>query len=332
MAITQLNSYLPSQNLTNLAENVDYNRVGDDKTDITVNHTTSPWTFTIKVGSLIEKDGNIYTVDTADYTLQATDNAHNYIVFTGSAFASSANRGTYDPAKGGFYDSGNRVLKYYIDPDNDSEVEISQATEKINSSIGIDFLLENGGTTSWTAPISKYYDIWVTGAGENGGSGGNGTSTTTVATRGTLGGAAGSSGKKRIFINEGDTWTATFGASSVSVSDGVTSLVAGNSGGSVTGCDIVFLGGGGGYGGNGGVGAVNTSIGHKGSQGGASIYGSGGYGGRGGAGTNGEVGQNGVSYGSGGGAGGGAGGASGGVIRTGGAGGSGADGVVRIIG
>jgi hypothetical protein len=147
MAITQLNSYLPGQNLTNLAENVDYNRVGDDKTDITINHTTNPWTFTIKVGSLIEKDGNIYTVDTSDYTLQATDNTHNYIVFTGSAFASSANRGTYDPAKGGFYDSGNRVLKYYIDTDNDLEYTLS-ANDSRTEDVKTSNLIIDGDTSS----------------------------------------------------------------------------------------------------------------------------------------------------------------------------------------
>lgn len=154
MAITQLNLYSTTQNLSSMANNIDYNRIGVDKTDITVNHGTSPWTFTIKQGSIIEKDGNLYVIDTADYTLQATSNTHNYIVFTGSAFASSASLGTYDPLKGGYYYAGNRVLKYYIDYTNNLEYTMAEFNNRAEN-LRVENNLIVGGD------ITGNYNTWA---------------------------------------------------------------------------------------------------------------------------------------------------------------------------
>lgn len=119
MAITQLNQYSTSQNIANLANNVDYNRIGEDLTYITVNFTTN--VVSIKVGSMIEANGNLYVVQTADYTIGSATGVQ-YIHFSGTAFTLSTDKGVYDEAKGGYYDTATglkRVLKWVVDSTNE---------------------------------------------------------------------------------------------------------------------------------------------------------------------------------------------------------------------
>ena len=119
MAIVQRNLYLPGQDLTNLAQNVDFNRFQDFKGNITVNFGTVPATVTVKVGTILEVNGNLYAIETADYVFSMDNATHNYLTFTdnpGVDFGSAAARGTYSAAKQGYYQAGNliRTLPFYI--------------------------------------------------------------------------------------------------------------------------------------------------------------------------------------------------------------------------
>jgi hypothetical protein len=125
MAIIQKNLYLPGQNLTNLAQNVDYNRYQDFKGTITVNFGTVPATVTVKVGTILEVNGNLYAIETADYVFQMDNATHKYLTFTDNPavdFGSAAAIGTYSAAKQGYYQAGNliRTLPFYIDQTNAS--------------------------------------------------------------------------------------------------------------------------------------------------------------------------------------------------------------------
>ena len=123
MGIIQKNLYLPGQDLTNLAQNVDYNRYQDFKGNITVNFGTVPATVTVKVGTILEVNGNLYAIETADYVFQMDNATHNYLTFTDNPavdFGSAAAIGTYSAAKQGYYQAGNliRTLPFYIDQAN----------------------------------------------------------------------------------------------------------------------------------------------------------------------------------------------------------------------
>lgn len=118
MPMIQKNLYTPGQNLNNQAENIDLNRVADDKSFITVNFGTSPATVTIKVGSLIEVNGNQYAAETSDIVFQMSNASHNYITYNGTTYASSASIGTFDSLKAGYYTGTARTLKWYIDQTN----------------------------------------------------------------------------------------------------------------------------------------------------------------------------------------------------------------------
>lgn len=117
MAIEQTNVYSTNQNITNLAINVDYDRLEIDQSIIEVNFGTTPATVTVKVGSLIEVNGNRYRIITADETFQMSNATHNYITFDGTTFGSAATAGIFDPQKQGYYQASNtdRTLKWYID-------------------------------------------------------------------------------------------------------------------------------------------------------------------------------------------------------------------------
>jgi hypothetical protein len=124
--IVQKNLYLPGQDLTNLAQNVDFNRFQDFKGNITVNFGTVPATVTVKVGTILEVNGNLYAIETADYVFSMDNATHNYLTFTDNPavdFGSAAAIGTYTAAKQGYYQAGNliRTLPFYIDQAN-SEV------------------------------------------------------------------------------------------------------------------------------------------------------------------------------------------------------------------
>jgi len=190
MGVTQRNLYLPGQNLSNLAVNVDDNRLGNDQTDITVNFGTTPATVTVKVGSIIEVNGNSYVIDTSDYVFQMSNATDNYITFTDNpsvAFSSASTKGTFDAQKQGYYQAGNttRTLKWYIDQAAetykivdignypfahcavtlssspyqnigvaDGEVLINLATKLYDTTNSY-----NTTTKTYTAPVSSYYRI-----------------------------------------------------------------------------------------------------------------------------------------------------------------------------
>ena len=132
MAIIQKNLYLPGQDLTNLAQNVDYNRYQDFKGTITVNFGTVPATVTVKVGTILEVNGNLYAIETADYVFSMDNATHNYLTFTdnpGVDFGSAAAIGTYSAAKQGYYQAGNliRTLPFYI---NQTSKEVSRLMDE----------------------------------------------------------------------------------------------------------------------------------------------------------------------------------------------------------
>lgn len=136
MSIVQKNLYTPGQNLNNQAENIDLNRVGDDKTFIDVNFGTSPATITIKTGSRIEANGNLYSVESNDAIFQMASTSHNYITFNGTSFSSAASMGTFDAAKGGYYTGTTRTLRWYIDQTNSMysiDLTIVNTTDKVQS-------------------------------------------------------------------------------------------------------------------------------------------------------------------------------------------------------
>jgi hypothetical protein len=127
MAIVKKNLFLPGQNLTNMGLNVDLNAFSDDKTYITVNFGTSPATVSVKVGSIIEANGNRYTIESADYSFQMANTTDNYIVFDGTIFKSAATKGTYDTAKQGYYQGGSnteRAIKWFVDQAGESITQI----------------------------------------------------------------------------------------------------------------------------------------------------------------------------------------------------------------
>jgi len=120
MGITQRNEYLPAQDLSNLSANVDDTRIGVDQTQISVNFTTTPATVTVKVGSIIEVNGNSYLITASDETFQMDSASDTYLTFSdnpSTVFDSTTTKGTFDTTKQGFYqaDTITRTLKWYID-------------------------------------------------------------------------------------------------------------------------------------------------------------------------------------------------------------------------
>ena len=127
MAITKKNLYGTNSNLNSMSENLDLNRLGDDKSFTTVSFSASPATATIKVGSVIEVNGDAFAIDTADETHLFTSATDNYIGFDGSAFTNWPTKGTWDTAKQGYYQTGGliRTLKWFVDQTNE-EVSIDE--------------------------------------------------------------------------------------------------------------------------------------------------------------------------------------------------------------
>jgi hypothetical protein len=186
MAITKRNLYLPDRNLANLTVNVDDNRLGLDTSEISVDFTTSPATVTVKQGSIIEVNGNSYSITGTDYVFQMANASHNYITFTDDpavGFSSAANVGNFNAQKQGFYQTGNliRTLGYYIAQTDKRVIEnkryrslISAWSNTVNPSIapgittGIgfatsryDFLAEMSAG-AFIALYSGLYDLQLT--------------------------------------------------------------------------------------------------------------------------------------------------------------------------
>jgi hypothetical protein len=125
MSIDQLNLYIPGQNLSNMGSNIDYNRFQSAKIQISVNFGTTPATVSVLIGSLIEVNGNLYTISSSNETFQMSNASDNYITFTDSpstSFDSASTIGTYSAPKQGYYQTGNieRTLPFYIDQSGES--------------------------------------------------------------------------------------------------------------------------------------------------------------------------------------------------------------------
>lgn len=320
---------------------------------------------TLKVSGPIDVNGVLYNVKD-DAVLTPPSEGVYYIYLSGSGDLLTPTlideSGTFDEIKNARYYTGYRVLNWIIYYDGTTCYPTRLLTPENDCNYlpdvqaSFDEWIESNGT--WTCPRSKFYEIWITGCGETGGAGGAGGrlywtggqfAGYIAALVGSAGGRAGSTGKIRLWIEKGDEWTATFttgAGNSTTFSNGVTTLVAGNCGGAVTGCDETIVAGGGNIGGSGGAsfvayhlpaspdGTVGTAPGQCGAAGGASFWGPGGAAGAGGAAEN--VGGNGgaaSAYGAGGGSGGGGGGYNiNAAVKAGGSGGAGKAGVIRIIG
>jgi hypothetical protein len=115
MAVTKANEYQIGVNndIGNLANNVDLNRIGADLTALELDGGTVK----VSVGSIIESQGSLYKVDTAAVTPTGTATAGAYLFFDDSVpgFVWSSTAGTYDPARGGIYDaSARRQCRFYL--------------------------------------------------------------------------------------------------------------------------------------------------------------------------------------------------------------------------
>ena len=104
-----------------------------------------------------------------------------------------------------------------------------------------------GGTNTWTAPESKWYKFICTANGAAGGAAPSG-----IGALAADGGGAGVTGIRRIYVEKGTLWTATFTTVSnanCTFSDGSTTLsfrngTVGGAGGTVaTGFDLILPGG-----------------------------------------------------------------------------------------
>ena len=108
MAIVLQNTYEIGVNndLGNLANNVDRNRVGEDTTFLEVNSNVTQ----VAVGSLVESNGSLYAVTDVPFTPAGIAEAGAYLFFddTVPGFVWSTTPGTYDAARGGIYDASNR--------------------------------------------------------------------------------------------------------------------------------------------------------------------------------------------------------------------------------
>lgn len=127
MAINQLNLFdsVTERNLSNMSVNVDYNRLAKYMTEVEPDFTSSPAVMTVKVGSFIEVNGNLYVVQTSDEEFTMDNSLHNYLTVTDDGgtvanpltFGSSSTIGTFDAKKQGYYqaDGVTKTMKYYVD-------------------------------------------------------------------------------------------------------------------------------------------------------------------------------------------------------------------------
>jgi len=273
-------------------------RTGVDKTYVSGGVGTA----TVEISGPVDVNGVLYDIK-SQTVLTPPSAGRYYITLQGAGpqyltptLGTSA--GTFDPLKNARYDASNyRVLNWVIYFDGTTCYANRLLTPEAENNYlpDINEPEETWITTTgnWVAPRSKYYTIYVTGRGGNGGISGSNQ----------YPGGGGLTGIKRIWIDAGDVWTATMNTGSLAYttfSNGVHTISCQNGaygntgslvGGSLSsGVDVYFQGG---------YGSVTV--------GGASYYSQGGTGGK-----------NGNNYGSGGG--------SSSTSTTGG------PGVVRIIG
>ena len=167
MASVKKNLYQPGRNLDNLTQNVDINRFGDDKTFVEVDNSTSPATISIKRGSIIEVNGDVYTVEDSDYVFQASSTTHGFIGFDGISFTSQAAIGTLNPLKQGYYQVDNitRTLKWMIDPVSELVNKITLfSAEKPSDSTGMNEGAVMGFTIDYTVPGGGVVGLRSSGA------------------------------------------------------------------------------------------------------------------------------------------------------------------------
>lgn len=115
MAIVLKNTYnaVSNRDLTNLSVCVDIQRLGMDETEVIY----SGGNYLVKVGSIIEANGSLYSVTGSDISLTP---ANGVIVFDSfnRAFSISALTYSYDPQKCGYYIDGQptwRVTRFSTD-------------------------------------------------------------------------------------------------------------------------------------------------------------------------------------------------------------------------
>ena len=228
-------------------------RTGIDKTYVSGGVGTA----TVEISGPVDVNGVLYDIKTQT-VLTPPSAGRYYITLQGAGpqyltptLGTSA--GTFDPLKNARYDASNyRVLNWVIYFDGtDCYANRLLTPESEHTEIkDLDSPEETWITTTsnWIAPRSKYYTIYVTGRGGDGGISG-GTPVPRV-------GGGGLTGIKRIWIDAGDTWTATMNTGSgayTTFSDGVTTISCQNGfdgklgdpcGGTLSsGADVCFQGG-----------------------------------------------------------------------------------------
>ncbi len=131
MAITQQNLYIPGFDISSIAKNIDYDRLGVDKSVISVDYSVSPAVVTVKKGSIIEANGDTYLIDN-DEVFAMANAAHNYITFDGTTFSSAATIGTWSTIKQGYYNGTVKTLRHYINQSNENEMILIDITMNDN--------------------------------------------------------------------------------------------------------------------------------------------------------------------------------------------------------
>jgi hypothetical protein len=273
-------------------------RTGIDKTYVRGNGNT----VIVEISGPVDVNGVLYTIK-SQTVLTPPSAGRYYITLQGAGqyltptLGTSA--GTFNPLKNARYDASNhRVLNWviYFDGINCYVHRLLTPETENNYLPDINEPEETWITsnTTWTAKRTKYYTIYITGSGGDGGA-------ATVSNSWGGGGGAGATGIKRILVTAGTTWTATFSATageSTTFSDGTTTLTAKNGsdgssngtkgagygigglgGDSSVGTDITFVGGDGSGGFIMDSAAFTYPTGRRGGHGGASFYGGGGKGG-----------------------------------------------------
>lgn len=244
---------------------------------------------TLEVSGPVDVNGEIYTCN-AQATFTLTTAGKYYIHLAGSGANLTPTIGTdantFDADKNARYtDTGTyRVLNWVIYYDGTTAFVHRLVNPVVDANDYGDvgspeeyYIVSNG---DWIAKRTKYYTIYVTGSGGDGGSVANGT------TQVGAGGGAGATVIKRILVTAGTTWSATFSATEnqfTTFTDGVTSITAENGANGNTGT-ATALGGAGGNtgtsydviisGGYGNAGVINTVA--LSGNGGSSFWGGGG--------------------------------------------------------